>query len=74
MGDPVAKAVKIPAMFAKAAEKPSPKCPICNVAATLKVIDKHLEDGCPTVTKVENAAIDDELVLTLYNFLSSFLL
>lgn len=50
------KAVKIPAMFAKVPQKPATKCPVCNVAASLKEIDRHLDEGCPASKPVSTVA------------------
>jgi hypothetical protein len=52
------KAVKIPDMFAK---RPTTKCPICNVGASLKEIDRHLDEGCPQVVEpIELSEVKDQ--------------
>ncbi len=52
------KAVKIPDMFAK---RPTTKCPICNVGASLKEIDRHLDGGCPQVVEpIELSEVKDQ--------------
>jgi hypothetical protein len=52
------KAVKIPDMFAK---RPTTKCPICNVGASLKEIDRHLDEGCPEVVEpIELSKVKDQ--------------
>lgn len=43
------KGLKIPAMFAKVGSKPSTKCPVCQVPASLREINEHLNEGCPDI-------------------------
>ena len=60
------KAVKIPAMFAKVPQKPATKCPVCDVPASLKDIDRHLEVGCPASNPVSPVAATPVVEVTVH--------